>query len=71
MIFYDDSLECSAEIREHFADVSRAEQKVFAHNGVPTIPLYAMGSAKSQQRIDLLDQRHGPKELARIAHRVP
>lgn len=61
--FYDGFLESSDEIREHFADTSRAKQKVFAHNGVATILLFAMGSAKSVQRLEALVDKHGPQSM--------
>lgn len=61
--FYDQFLESSDEIQEHFAGVSRAKQKVFAHSGVSTILLYAMGSPKSAERLDALLLKHGPENL--------
>lgn len=61
--FYNGFLDRSDEIREHFAETSRAKQKVFAHNGVSTILLFAMGSAKSKEHLDVLVGKHGPQEL--------
>ena len=61
--FYNGFLESSEEIREHFAETSRAKQKVFAHSGVSTILLFAMGSPKSKERLDTLVGKHGPQEM--------
>lgn len=56
--FYHGLIASSDEIREHFADISRVKQKMFALNGVSTILLFAMGSAKSEERLDTLVGKH-------------
>ena len=61
--FFDGFLDSSEEIREHFVGTSRAKQKVFAHSGVATILLFAMGSAKSKERLEALVGQHRSREL--------
>ena len=61
--FFDGFIDSSDEIREHFNGTSRAKQKVFAHNGVATILLFAMGSAKSKERLEALVGKHRSQEL--------
>lgn len=61
--FYDEFLGSSNEIREHFANTSRAKQKVFIHNGLSTILLFAMGSAKSEEQLEALVAKYGAQGL--------
>lgn len=65
--FYDDSyevfLQSSDEVRELFANTTRAKQIVCARNGLSTILLYALGNATSENLLEDLIGKHGPQGL--------
>lgn len=61
--FYDHFMASSEEVKNHFLDTSRAMQKVFTRNGITTMLLYAMGSEKSSERLQVLADKHGPTQI--------